>query len=273
MLAINSIDQYSTEASSLIVSTLAASNTLHTILKVLELTLHLLHDTGILTGNIGSSTLGVNVLTVNHLLDDGSQARLDVSVGQFRIRGRVGNCLLAKIVKGDNNTEHTHGLGKRTGEIVLREGVLGKEILTDKLGNLHDNLLILRQTLLSNQLHNLGKVILLLKNVTSLVTKVRVTRVHVVEVRLQNLHVLGVRNKPVKRGKVLPLSKLLIQSPKDLDDGKSSSRNGIGEITTGRRDCPYHGNGTLTIGRSKTGDTSGTFVKGSKTSSKVGGVS
>ena len=232
MLAINSIDQYSTEVSSLIFSTLAASNTLHTILKVLELTLHLLHDTGILTGNIGSSTLGVNVLTVNHLLDDGSQARLDVSVGQFGIRGRVGNCLLAKIVKGDNNTEHTHSLGKRTGEIVLREGVLGKEILTDKLGNLHDNLLILRQTLLSNQLHNLGKVILLLKDGTSLVTQVGVTRVHVVEVWFQHLHVLRVRDEPVEGREMLTLGKLLIQSPKDLNDGQRGCRNRIGEITT-----------------------------------------
>mmetsp|Transcript_1421 Transcript_1421/g.2992 ORF Transcript_1421/g.2992 Transcript_1421/m.2992 type:complete len:648 (+) Transcript_1421:52-1995(+) len=256
----------------IIMPTIILLHSLHTILKVLELPLHLIHNVSISTGDFRRGALGIHVLAINHLLDDGGKARLDVSIGELGIRGRIRNRLLAEVVEGDDHGKHAHRLGKGTGEIMLREGILGEEILTKKLGHLHDHLLILRQGLLTNQLHNLREVILLLQNVTSLVTQVRITGIHVVEVRLQHLHVLGVRDEPVERRKVLALRELLVESPKDLHDGERGGRDGIGKVTAGRTDGSHHRHGSLAIGRAQTRDTSGTLVKGGETSTKVSGV-
>ena len=42
---------------------------------------------------------------------------------------------------------------------------------------------------------------------------------------------LAVADQPVQRGKVLALGKLLVQSPKYLDDTKGGRRHGVTEIT------------------------------------------
>mmetsp|Transcript_23161 Transcript_23161/g.27874 ORF Transcript_23161/g.27874 Transcript_23161/m.27874 type:complete len:204 (+) Transcript_23161:239-850(+) len=196
--------------------------------------------------------LGVNVFSVDDLLDGGCKSSLDVCVGELCISGRVSNGLLTQIIEGDDNLKHTNSLVKRTSVIVLSESILSKEILTNKFGNFHHNLLILRKRFLTNKLDNLGKVIFLLKDGTALVTEVRVLFVHAIEVRLEDLHVLGVRDKPVKTGEMLTLGKLLIKTPEHLHNRKSSSSNGIGEITTGRRHGTHNGNGTLTFGGTKT---------------------
>mmetsp|Transcript_30036 Transcript_30036/g.64386 ORF Transcript_30036/g.64386 Transcript_30036/m.64386 type:complete len:638 (+) Transcript_30036:135-2048(+) len=245
----------------------------HSVLKVLELALHLIDNIGILPGDIRGAGLGINVLSINHLLNNGSETRLDMRISKLGIRRRIRNRLLAKIVKGDNDGKHAHGLGEGAGKVIVREGVLREEILADELGHFHDNLLIFGERLFSNELHNLGEVILLLEDGARLVTEVRVARVHVVEVRLQNLHVFGVGDEPVERRKVLSLSKLLVQPPKDLDDGESGGGDGIGEISSGGRDGPNDSDGTLAIGRSETGHATGSLVEGSETGSEVGGIS
>mmetsp|Transcript_22768 Transcript_22768/g.37711 ORF Transcript_22768/g.37711 Transcript_22768/m.37711 type:complete len:452 (-) Transcript_22768:29-1384(-) len=71
---------------------------------------------------------------------------------------------------------------------------------------------------------------------------------------------------------MLTLGKLLVKSPKDLDNRKSSSSNWIGEISTWWGDGTDNGNGTLTVRGTKTGDTSSTLVESSKTGTKVGWV-
>mmetsp|Transcript_28787 Transcript_28787/g.42781 ORF Transcript_28787/g.42781 Transcript_28787/m.42781 type:complete len:268 (+) Transcript_28787:614-1417(+) len=152
---------------------------------------------------------------------------------------------------------------------MLCESILCKEILTDKLGNLHNNLLILGKRFLSYKLHNFRKVILLLKDSTASVAKVGVTGVQLVEVGLKNLHVLGVRNEPVKTGEMLTLGKLFIKSPKHLNNRKSCCSNRIGEITTGRRHSTDNGNSTLTVRGTKTRDTSSTLIESGKTCTKV----
>ena len=245
---------------------------LHAIGQSLEFHLHFIQKDSVTLVDTLSISLGVDILGVNNLLEDGSQGSLNVGVGELGARWRVGDCLLAHIVEGNDNLQHTNSLGKGACEIVLSEGMLGKEILTDKLGNFHDDLLILRKRFFSDELDNLAEVVLLLQNGSGLVSEVRVLGIHVVEEGFQDLHVLGVGNKPVKRWEMLTLGKLLVKTPEDLHNRKGGRSNWIGEITTGRGDSSDDSDGTLTIGRSKTGDTPSTFVEGSKTGTQVGGV-
>mmetsp|Transcript_17287 Transcript_17287/g.25184 ORF Transcript_17287/g.25184 Transcript_17287/m.25184 type:complete len:273 (+) Transcript_17287:1957-2775(+) len=155
---------------------------------------------------------------------------------------------------------------------MLGESVLCKEIFTNELGHLHDNLLILRKRFLSNKLYNLGEVVLLLEDGTGLVSEVGVTGIHLVEERLEYLHVLRVRDEPVDRREMLTLGELLVKTPEHLHNGKSGGSHGIREISTGRRYGSHNGDSSLTVRRSKTGYTSSTLVESSKTSSEVGGV-
>mmetsp|Transcript_12432 Transcript_12432/g.30395 ORF Transcript_12432/g.30395 Transcript_12432/m.30395 type:complete len:298 (+) Transcript_12432:122-1015(+) len=246
---------------------------LHAILKTLELPLHLINGIGIPTGNVRGRALGIDILAINHLLDDGTQAGLDVSVGQLGIGGGGRNRLLCEIVKGDDDGEHAHGLGEGTGEVVLREGVLGEEILANELGDLHDHLLILGQRFLPDELHDLGEVVLLLENVARLITQVGITRIHVVKVRLQHLHVLGVGNEPVEGRKVLALRQLLVQAPKHLHDGQRGGRDGIGKVPSGGGHGPHDGDSALAIGRAQARDAAGALVKCRETRPQVRGIS
>jgi len=117
---------------------------LHAIGEGLEFAYEFVIDLSVVLHDLIVVRLGVEVLAVDDLLDDGSQCRLDVSIGEFGIRGGVGDGLLTEVVKGDDRGQHSDGLGERTGVIVFRESVLGQEVLADELGDLHDNLLILR---------------------------------------------------------------------------------------------------------------------------------
>ena len=169
----------------------------------------------------------IDVLGINNFLDDGRKCCLNVSISQLGIRRRVGNRLLAEIIEVDNHLQHTHRLGKWTGVVIIGESVLRKEILTNELCHFHNNLLILRKRFLTDKLDNLGKVVFLLEDGTSLVTQVRVLFIQTVEVWFEYLHVLRVRNEPVKTGEMLSLSKLLIETPKHLDDRQSGSRDRV----------------------------------------------
>mmetsp|Transcript_13856 Transcript_13856/g.32356 ORF Transcript_13856/g.32356 Transcript_13856/m.32356 type:complete len:236 (-) Transcript_13856:415-1122(-) len=195
-----------------------------------------------------------------------------MGIGDLRVSRAVSDCLLGQIVEGDDDLEHTNGLDQRTGVVEFSEGILSQEILTNELGNFHDDLLILGKRFLSDQLDNFLQVIFLLKDVHGSLTKSRVLFVHTIEERFQDLHVLGVRNEPVERREMLALRKLFVQSPKDLDNGQSSRCNGIGEISTWRRHCTHNRNSAFAVWRSQTLNSSGTFIKGSKTSSQVSGV-
>merc|ERR1719446_1345263 len=69
------------------------------------------------------------------------------------------DCLLATLMEAHNVPHHADGLGQRAPEIVLAEAVLLQEIFTDNFGNVKGTLLILREGVLANQLHNLLQVI------------------------------------------------------------------------------------------------------------------
>ena len=88
----------------------------------------------VFASNVRSGHLGINELRINHLLDNRSQAGLDMSISQLGIRWRIGNRLLAEIVKVNDDGEHTHSLGKGASEIIVSKVVLLEEIFADKLG-------------------------------------------------------------------------------------------------------------------------------------------
>ena len=73
--------------------------------------------------------------------------------------------------------------------------------------------------------------------------EVGVARVHVFEVGAKDLNIFGVQNEPVEGGEVLALGELLVQSPKDLDDGRGGGREGVGEVPHGGLRAPT----TLTV--------------------------
>ena len=57
-------------------------------------------------------------------------------------------------------------------------------------------------------------------------------RVNSVEERLQHAIILGVRLDPVDGREMLSLSKLLVQAPENLHNGKCGLGDWIGEVTT-----------------------------------------
>mmetsp|Transcript_20695 Transcript_20695/g.37068 ORF Transcript_20695/g.37068 Transcript_20695/m.37068 type:complete len:225 (+) Transcript_20695:924-1598(+) len=68
---------------------------------------------------------------------------------------------------------------------------------------------------------------------------------------------------------MLTLSKLLVQTPENLDDGKGGRGDGIGEITTGGRDGTNDGDATLTTRATQALNATSTLVERSKTSGEV----
>mmetsp|Transcript_11038 Transcript_11038/g.24343 ORF Transcript_11038/g.24343 Transcript_11038/m.24343 type:complete len:225 (+) Transcript_11038:100-774(+) len=220
---------------------------LHAITKNLELSADLLLNDKTRLLDIFIPTGGRNIFCIHNLLNRRSQCSLDMSISKFRISWRISDGLLATVIKGNDNTKHANSLHNRTGEIIISECILSKEIFTNELGNFHDNFLILRQGLLTNKLHNLRKIVLHLQNITALVTEVSITRIHLIKVRLENLHVLRVRNQPIKRWEMFTLGKLLVETPEHLHDRKGGCSHWIREIPTGRRHCSNNRHRTLTI--------------------------
>merc|ERR1719146_283062 len=135
-----------------------------------------------------------------------------------------------------NDTHHANGLDDWALEVIVSETILLQEVFTNNLGNLQGNLLILRQRVLTDKLHNLLKVILLLQDLLELLLQEWVLRVELREVWLQNADVLGEGDVPVDRREVLPLGKLLVQTPEDLHDGEGGRCDRVGEVSTRRRD-------------------------------------
>lgn len=75
---------------------------------------------------------------------------------------------------------------------------------------------------LSDELHNLSQVFLLLQNLLGLGTQGHKLREVLVVILIQSSGVLAVADEPVHRGEVLPLSQLLIQTPEDLSENEQN---------------------------------------------------
>ena len=168
-----------------------------------------LHNHIVVGAEFGRRRLGVDELGVLHLLQHVRQGGLDVRPRDTLFRGRVGDRLLGLLVQGDDALQHADGLGQRAHVIVLGEGILVEEIFDDDIGQVHDDLLILRQGLLAHQLHDLLQVVLLGEDFLGAVLEAGVGFVVVlVEEGFQHAHVLGVGDVPVDRREVLALGQL-----------------------------------------------------------------
>lgn len=133
--------------------------------------------------------------------------------------------------------QHRARLVERTITIVLAHSVLLQEVIFEHSGDLQRDLVSLAQRALSDQLHNFGQIIFLLQDLLGLVAVGYEPRVSRLVVGFKDLDVFRVRYVPVDGREVLPLRELLVQSPEDLDNTKSSSCDGVREITTRGRDA------------------------------------
>lgn len=83
------------------------------------------------------------------------------------------------------------------------------------------------RTHLSNELHNLSQVLLLLQNLLRLGTQRHELWEVFVVIFIQSPGVFAVANEPVDGGEVLPLSQLLIQTPEHLRGDVRALNNNI----------------------------------------------
>mmetsp|Transcript_13758 Transcript_13758/g.21366 ORF Transcript_13758/g.21366 Transcript_13758/m.21366 type:complete len:645 (-) Transcript_13758:325-2259(-) len=180
-----------------------------------------------------------------------------------------GNLPLGQIVIAANILQHPNTLVKGAETIIRRETVLGQEIVLDNLGDLKSQFILIRQRIFSNQLHNLHLLILDLKNFSSLGTKIRESRVVLLEEAFKRLQGLSPRVQPIHRRKMFSLSKFLVQPPEALHNSKSRGSDRVSEITTRGGDSTDDGDGTMALGLTQSYNTSSTFVKGSKTSTQI----
>jgi hypothetical protein len=134
------------------------------------------------------------------------------------------------------------------------------------------NLLIFRQRVLTDQLHNLHEIGLNLENLREALLKRSIFRRVFSEERLEGLDVLGERDVPVDGREMLTLGKLLVQTPENLHDGERGRSDGICEITTGRGHGADDGDSANTGGGSEAFGAAGTLVERSKTSSQISWV-
>merc|ERR1711988_207243 len=109
-----------------------------------------------------------------HLLVDHTPSDLVVS-------RRLSHDLLSCLVVCDDTAHHANGLAKGALEIVINEPVLLQEILSNNLGHFKCALLILREGVLSDKLHNLCQVILLLQDLLHLLLQETILWVKFVE--------------------------------------------------------------------------------------------
>jgi hypothetical protein len=119
-------------------------------------------------------------------------------------------------VESHNHLHHANRLGQWAEEVVITETVLLQEIFANNTRDLKRDLLILRQRVLADQLHNLLQIILLLQNLLHGLLKCAIFRVIGFEPGLQDANVLGEGNIPIDGWEMLTLCKLLIQPPEAL---------------------------------------------------------
>lgn len=157
-------------------------------------------------------------------------------------------------VEANHVAKHPGCLVEGAVTVIVTVAVLLQEVILDDLSNLQSDLVSFIETrlegiacivskyrpfdlvhairYLANKLHNFRQVLFHLQNFPASITEGDILRVGVFIVGFEHLHILGVTQVPVNRGELLALSKLLIETPEDLDDTESSSSNGIRKVTT-----------------------------------------
>lgn len=148
-----------------------------------------------------------------------------------------------------------------------------KEIFSDDLGDFQSQLLVFGERISSDQLHDFVKFTFFLENFLHLLSQVRVVRVEVlIEVGIELFIVVGGRDGPVDGREVLSLGELLLKSPEDLDDGKGGGRDWISEISSWWGYGSDDSDGTFSVWRSQTVDSTGSLVELGQLGSEIGWV-
>lgn len=97
-----------------------------------------------------------------------------------------------RVVETDEALEHTVRLVKRTVAVVLAHAVLLQKVVFEHARNLERDLVVLAERALSNKLHDLGQIFLLLQDFLRLHAKLDETGGVGLVVRLEDLGVLGI---------------------------------------------------------------------------------
>jgi hypothetical protein len=150
----------------------------------------------------------INELHLSQLFNDGdSECLLDQSHGDLSF-ALLGFCkhLLALFVIGDNALHHADGLWKWAIVVIVRESVLLQELVLDELGDLEGSLLVLTQGVLSDELHDFDKIVLLLQDVLDSNFVSHEVRVSGIIIFLKSSIVVRIRNVPVDGWEMLSLS-------------------------------------------------------------------
>merc|ERR1719446_298266 len=175
-------------------------------------------------------------------------ARGDGVPANLVVATALSDCLLATLMEAHNVPHHTDGLGQWAPEVILTEAVLLQEIFTDNLCNVKSALLILREGVLADQLHDLLQVIFLLENLLHFLLKEAILGVKLLKERLQDADVLGEGDVPVDRREMLTLCKLLVQAPEDLHNAQSCRGHWVCEVTSWRRHSTNNGDRSFSLG-------------------------
>ena len=136
---------------------------------------------------------------------------------------------------------------------------------------LEDGLLIFRERILTDELDDFGELIFSLEDLTQLLTESHELGLDAGVMLREGVVVVGERDVPVDGGEMLTLSELLVETPENGDDGEGGRGDGIGEITTGRRDGTDNGDGTITVGGAEAADVTGSLVELGKRGTEIGG--
>lgn len=216
---------------------------------------------------------GQDELHVRDFLNElGTEVRLNVGHGHGLVALiLVVDGLLAPIIERANNLHHANGFHERAVAIVIRESVLLEELFLNNFGDLERGLLVLTERIFTNELHNFDEIVLLLQDSLNLLLVHHEVLVFTVEEVSEHLIISRVRNVPVDRGEMLSLGELLVETPEDLHNFERGSSDGIGEITTRRRDGTDNRDGTKSVGRTGANNLTGSLVELSELRTKMRG--
>lgn len=139
----------------------------------------------------------------------------------------------------DEVPQHRARLVERTVTIILAHPVLLQKVVLQHPRHLQRDLVVLAQRALPHQLHDLGKIVLLLQNLLRLRAQVDEAGFGGLVVWLENFGVLGVGDVPVDGGEMFPLGEFLVETPEDLHDTERGGRDRVGEVTAWRRNAIY----------------------------------
>lgn len=129
--------------------------------------------------------------------------------------------------------QHPARLIERAIPVILANSVLLQEVVLQHPRHLQRDLVWLPKSGLSDELHDLGEVLLLLEDLFGLGAEVDEAGLVLVVVGLEDLGVFGVGDGPVDGGEMFALGELFIEAPEDLNDVERGGGDGVGEISSG----------------------------------------